>query len=87
MLGEDRFFTVEKLAERWSVSRDAVTALITSGQLVAVNLVRSKAAKKARWRISSEAIADFEASRSTAKPAPAPKSRRTLPTRTGKSWF
>ncbi len=51
--------TPAQLAEKWQVKTDTVQSLIHSGQLRAFN-VGTLGAKKPRWRISPDAIVEFE---------------------------
>ncbi len=60
-------FAVNAVAERYGVKPDAVRGWIASGELAAINVSRTRG-KLPRWRISPEALADFEAGRCTIKP-------------------
>jgi excisionase family DNA binding protein len=66
--------TVRDVMNRFGVTQGTVLGWIRSGELKAVNVGRSPGKKKPRWRISSDAIVAFEASRAAAQ-APAPKQR------------
>lgn len=66
--------TVAQIAERFAVDRDVVVAWIKSGQLVAIDVSRAKRTLP-RWRVTPEALREFEASRASVKPA---KTQRTL---------
>jgi excisionase family DNA binding protein len=68
-------FSVRQVAERYGVSVHTVLAWITkTGELRAVNVGRSPAGKKPRWRVTEQALAAFEARRT---PTPtAPRARR-----------
>ena len=59
--------TRKRIATRLGVDPDAVSALIASGQLAAVNVARSRTAKRPTWRIRPEDLADFELRRLTRK--------------------
>jgi hypothetical protein len=64
------YFTPPGLGKKWVCKPERVIEFIASGELEAFNVARS-GCKRARWRISPEAIARFEAARSaiaTAKP-------------------
>jgi excisionase family DNA binding protein len=61
---------IRDICERYGVTEHTVLGWIRSGQLRAVNVGRSPGAKKPRWRISEQALADFEAARTSAPPAP-----------------
>jgi excisionase family DNA binding protein len=67
--------TIEEVAERLQVSAMQIRILIDSNQLAAINVGNGK--QKPRWRISREAVAEFEQRRSTsAEPLASPVSRR-----------
>lgn len=73
-------YSPAEIAERWGCKVDKVLSLIGARELVAMNLATSRTAGKPRWRISPEALEDFERGRST---QPKPKSvtrRRTKDT-------
>ena len=72
-------FTVRDVAERYGVSEATVLAWIATGELRAFNASRSAGSKKPHWRISEDALTEFEARRSTA-PAPTRRTRRKEPT-------
>lgn len=59
--------TREQVATRLGIDPDAVSALIASKQLPAVNVARSRTAKRPTWRIRPEDLADFELRRLTGK--------------------
>jgi excisionase family DNA binding protein len=67
--------TVADVARRYRVGEHTILRWINSGQLLAVNVGRSPGARKPRWRISEQALADFEAARRTTAPPP-PRTRR-----------
>lgn len=71
-------FTTKQLQERYGVSEPTVLGWINSGQLVALNVAKTAAAKRATWRITPEALAAFEAARA-ATPAPERKQRKRAP--------
>lgn len=58
-------FTVEDLTNRYGVTEHTVLSWIHSGQLKAVNVGRTLAGKKPRWRVTEQALADFEALRTS----------------------
>jgi hypothetical protein len=71
--------TPKEIATRFSVKPEAVTAWIAAGELVAINVARPGATRP-RWRISEEAIEDFERRRSSRpQQNPKPASRRRRP--------
>jgi excisionase family DNA binding protein len=67
--------TVRSLAEHLGVSARTVLAWIATGELRATNVARSPAARRPSWRITAQAVAEFEATRTAAAPAP-PRARR-----------
>lgn len=70
-------YTVADVARRFGVSLHTVGAWIKSGELKAVNVARSRRAKRPSWRIPAESIAEFEAARTTTPKAE--RSRRRKP--------
>lgn len=62
-------------ARQLGVGVHKILALIASGEIKAVD-VRSPESGSPRWRISAEAVADFEARRSNTPATPKPKPRR-----------
>jgi hypothetical protein len=67
-------FTVRDISGRYAVSVHTVLAWIANGQLRAVNVSRRLGAKKPRWRVTQQALEQFEFTR-TATPPP-PRARR-----------
>lgn len=67
-------YTVQQIVERMGVTEHTVLAWIHTGELRAVNVGRAPGAGKPRWRISAEALAQFELGRETT--APPAKTRR-----------
>lgn len=70
--------TPPKLAKRWGVSAETVIGFILAGELEGFN-VASRNSTRPRYRITREAIADFERRRS-AVVAPTPRRRRKAQT-------
>lgn len=71
-------FTVRDISERYGVGLHTVLAWIHSGELRAINVGRTASGKKARWRVTEEALSAFELRRSsTPPPKPVRRSRRT----------
>jgi hypothetical protein len=56
----ERALTVREVADRFVVDPHAVLGWIKNGELRAVNCGRKPGAKKPRWRITPEALAEFE---------------------------
>lgn len=74
-------FTVEDIAERLQVDRDAVTAWITARELPAINVNRDRKSKRATWRIKPEDLEQFELNRRTVKPIAKKKVSKLPPAR------
>jgi excisionase family DNA binding protein len=68
-------YTVNDIANRLGVCEETVLHWIRSGQLAAFNVGRSATAKKPRWRITPQALSDFERGRAAPKPAPTTRRR------------
>jgi excisionase family DNA binding protein len=71
-------FSIDDICERFGVSRATVLRWIRVGELLAVNVSRRRDSKKPRWRVSAEALAQFERLR-TPTPPPPRASRRKRP--------
>jgi hypothetical protein len=67
--------TVPQVAERYAVDADCVRAWIKSKQLAAIDVSRNRG-KLPRWRITPQALAEFEAARSSSPLSTAKSSRR-----------
>lgn len=72
-----RRLTVAEVAERLGINTTKVGKFIGDGSLRAIDVSYEPHKGKPRWRISIEALADFEAARSNT-PAPPPKNRRKV---------
>lgn len=70
-----RHYSVAEVAQRLAINETKVGKLIKSGEIVAIDVSYKPGAGRPRWRISPQALAAFEASRSSI-PAPPPKPRR-----------
>ena len=68
-------YTIKQIQERFSVSQATVLHWCASGQIKAINVGRDPGKARARWRITEQALRDFEASR-VATPAPQPQTRK-----------
>ena len=75
-------YTVAALCRRWRVGADKVRGFIRRGELLAVNLA-SHLSGKPQWRITPEAVAAFEARRTSAPPPKTPRRKK----RTGEIDF
>ena len=69
-------FSVRDLMERFGVSEHTVLMWIKSGELRAVNVGRTPGAKKPRWRVRQEDIAQFELGREAGPPPTKPTRRK-----------
>ena len=69
-------FSIPDVCERYAVSERTVLGWIHSGQLRAINVGRTAGARKPRWRVSAQALEDFETSRTAMPPAPRQRRRR-----------
>ena len=70
--------TVNAVAGRYGVSESTVLTWIASGELRAFNASKSAKSKKPHWRITEDALTEFESRRSTA-PAPTRRASRKEP--------
>lgn len=78
--------TRSQVGIRLGVDADAVSALIASQQLAAVNVARSRTAMRPTWRIRPEDLAEFELRRLTGKAHPPTRRTPKRPT-AKKSYF
>jgi len=69
-------YTVRDIQNRYNVTEQTVLGWIHSGELKAVNVGRSLAKKKPRWRITQEALDAFEVLRTPTPSAPRTRRRR-----------
>lgn len=69
------YYTVQAAAETLSVDDEQVLAWINSGQLKAVNVAKSPAGKRPRWRIPEASMGRFLLSRLHPASAPAPRAQ------------
>jgi len=72
-------FTPEQIAQRYGISPDKVRGWIVRGELAAVNVV-ARLGGKPRWRISAEALEQFERARA---PVPVVKVERRRKSKEG----
>ncbi len=66
-----RSYSVAQVAERYVVNATKVGAWIKAGELKAINVALDARGERARWRITPEALSEFEAARA-AVPTTAP---------------
>lgn len=69
-------FTVLDLQNRYGVTVHTVLGWIKTGELRAVNVGRRLGAKKPRWRITEEALQEFELLRTPNPPLPRARRRK-----------
>ena len=79
-------YSPAEVAQRFGCKVDKVLAWIASRELVAVNAATSRSAKKPRWRISPQALEDFERERTTL-PKVKTVTRRRKPTNSVIEFF
>lgn len=72
----EQTFTRKQVAERYGVQVDAVDRWVDAGELVGVLVNRTPNPKRRRLRFSEQALAEFEAKRSTAPPSKPKRQRR-----------
>lgn len=69
-------YGIPDVCERYGVSEGTVLSWIHAGELRAINVGRTPGARKPRWRVTAQALEDFEAARSAVPPAPRQRRRR-----------
>lgn len=69
------YLAPSEVAARFGVKAEKVLLWIQAGELQAVNAATRRNGQRPRWRISPQALADFEQARAS-RPAPAPRVRR-----------
>ncbi len=74
----DKCVTPPKLAVRWGVKAEKIIAFIRTGELRAFDISQSPGLGKPRYRISPDAVIEFENRRST-KPHPQLKRKNRAP--------
>jgi excisionase family DNA binding protein len=67
---------VREVAKRLSVTTGRVLTWIRAGRLRAIDVAEGTG-KRHRWRITPEALAEFEATRTVAPNRPTPRRRRS----------
>jgi excisionase family DNA binding protein len=68
--------SVREVASRYAVSVHTVLTWIGSAELRAVNVARHPGAKRRRWRVTAEALAAWELTRTASPPLPRARRRR-----------
>lgn len=74
-MADDPALTPPQLAKRYGCKPEKILAWIRSGELQALNLATTRGGRP-RWRITPEAIAAFERSRTATPPPPVVRRRR-----------
>ena len=69
-------YSVRDLVQRFRVTEHTILAWISSGELAAINVGVTPGKKKPRWRVTQEALADFERRRMPTPPAPQSRRRK-----------
>lgn len=73
-----RYLTPPQVAKRLGVNPGKIAGFIKSGQIAAIDVSLNPGSGRPRWRITPEALADFEASRSNKPTTTRPKPRRRV---------
>jgi len=71
--------TVKQVAERYDVDQHTVLYWCKTGQLACINVGLTPGKKKPRWRITQQALEQFELARSTTPPLPRVRRRKRQP--------
>lgn len=83
MSSADATLTPDDVAQRYSVGVRTVAGWIEAGELRAVNVSRSPRSKKPRWRVTAEAIEEFELRRAATPAQLTTRARRKRPATPG----
>lgn len=78
----EQHYTVQQLAEMLTVDEEQVLAAINSGELVAVNVAKSPAGKRPRWRVAESEAGKYLLRRrhpASTQQTVAPKTRQAKP--------
>lgn len=79
-------YSPKEIAAKAGCKVDKVLAWINSRELIAINYGSSQTGGKPRWRVTAEALEDFERARTT-QPAAKPVPRRKRTDTPIKSYF
>lgn len=71
-------FTVADIQNRFGVTQNTVLGWIAAGELRAINVGREPGKIKPRWRITEDALRDFEILRTATPPMPKVRRRRQV---------
>lgn len=72
-----RTFTVADICERYGVDEHTVLAWLKTGELKGFSVSVRPGSKRPRWRITEQALAEFELSRSPTPPTPRARRRKS----------
>jgi hypothetical protein len=72
-------YLVRDISEHHAVSQHTVLEWIKRGELRAINVARRPGAKRQSWRITAEALAAFEAARTSTPPPPRGRKKKQPP--------
>lgn len=78
----EQHYTVQQLAEMLSVDEEQILAAINSGELPAVNVAKSLAGKRPRWRVAESEAGKYLLRRrhpASIQPAPPKAVKRPAP--------
>lgn len=84
-MSNESTLTVRQVAERYGVNVSKVLAWIAAGTLLAVNIAQ-RSGGRPRWRITTEAVEQFELARSSA-PQPRAVRRRKVQAQAVTNYF
>ncbi|MGE0378866.1 MAG: helix-turn-helix domain-containing protein [Planctomycetaceae bacterium] len=79
-------YTVRDVQVRYDVTEHTVLGWIRNGELKALNVGTAPGKKKPRWRITQEALDEFELLRASQAPPPPRKRRKRQSTDTMKFY-
>ncbi|WP_397570397.1 helix-turn-helix domain-containing protein [Schlesneria sp. T3-172] len=82
--------TIDEVAARLGVDRDAVSRFIANKELKAINVTRDRNARRPSWRIRPEDLEAFELSRLSIQSPNAGSTKRKLlkkPSAAKRAWF
>ena len=79
-----RYFTPPAIAQMLGVDPATVRALLASGELRGFNVAR-RSCRRPRWRISPDALQEFEKLRAAVQKSEPKRAKRKQVT--GKEWF
>jgi excisionase family DNA binding protein len=72
-------FSVKDVSAHFGVGQHTTLKWIADGELRAINVARSRRARKPRWRVRAEDLAAFEAARTSTPATPRARRRKRQP--------